>query len=105
MDMTANAYPYRQFPTIAVTGHDGDADRGFGAIRDRIAGLCRGRDKTVLVVECYPGVDQRELLEGLAPLGLAAAVHSDDLALSPGQIDDAIDRELTDDPVFGIMTT
>ena len=105
MDMTANAYPYRQFPTIAVTGHDGDADRGFGAIRHRIAGLCRGRDKTVLVVECYPGVDQRELLEGLAPLGLAAAVHSDDLALSPGQIDDAIDRELTDDPVFGIMTT
>ena len=39
------------------------------------------------------------------PLNISTFIHSDDLALPPVDIDAMIARELTDDPVFGIMTT
>lgn len=58
---------YRRFPKTVVKT-DGSAVRtGFDEIRARLAEACRGRAKTVLTVECYPGVDQRELLQGLQP--------------------------------------
>lgn len=99
------AYPYRCFPEIRITGHKGAAAQGFEVICGRIAGLAKGREKTVLVVECYPGLDQQELVEGLAELKPAMTLHSDGLALAPEEMDRLIQRELTDDPVFGIMTT
>ncbi|MDE7260666.1 MAG: class I mannose-6-phosphate isomerase, partial [Oscillospiraceae bacterium] len=102
--MTASC-PYRRFPAIPVSGRPDAASTGAQAVRSRLAALCHGRDKTVITAECYPGADQAELLALLAPLGLAEAVHSDSLALPPEEIDAAIARGLTEDPVFGILTT
>lgn len=103
--MEHSAYPYRQFPTIQIQGFPSAAGRGAQAVRERIKALCQGRERVVLTVECSPGADQAELLEVLSPLGLACVVHSDDLALAPEEIDAAIQRDLTGDPVFGIFTT
>lgn len=84
---------------------DGGAVRtGFDEICARLAEVCRGRAKTVLTVECYPGVDQRELLQGLQPLQPALVVHSDDLAFESEKIDALLAQDMTDDPVFGILT-
>ena len=103
--MQQTAYPYRQFPAIPITGYPGSAAAGAGSIRERVAALCRGREKTVITVECYPGVDPSEVLALFSPLGLAGTIHSDGLALPPEEIDEAIARDLTGDPVFGIFTT
>ncbi len=103
--MEEKKYPYRRFPQIPVSGLDEAAASGVETIRARIAEVCAGRGKVVLTAECYPGVDQAELLAILAPLGFAAVIHSDDYALPPEEIDRMVERELTDDPVFGIMTT
>ena len=97
--------PYRQFPVIEVKGFPDAARMGAQAIREQAAALCRRRDRTVITVECYPGVEQEELLAIMEPLGLAEVIHSDGLALPPEEIDAAIARDLTEDPVFGIMTT
>lgn len=113
-------YPYRQFPTIRVTGHDGAVSAGSDAIKISLSRLrgnygkngCGKIDprksdykKTIITVECYPGVDQEEVLSLFSPLDPVETVHSDDLALAPEDIDAQIRRDLTDDPVFAIMTT
>ncbi|MCI8542746.1 hypothetical protein [Acetatifactor aquisgranensis] len=47
----------------------------------------------------------QEELKGLFPLSeTATVIHSDDLALPPEEIDETIRRDLTENPVFGIMT-
>jgi len=98
-------YPFRRFPTIPVTGHDHAAATDCGSIREQLAHLRGGREKTVIVAECYPGVDQEELRALLSLPNLNILIHSDDLALPPEEIDAQIARDLTEDPVFGIMTT
>lgn len=100
-----STYPYRQFPTIRINGHDCSTASDPDSIRSQIFQSCRERRKTILVVECYPGINQEELLAMLTLLGLSQIIHSDDLAFSPEEIDAQIDRDLTNDPVFGIMTT
>lgn len=105
MDMINPASAYRRFPTIGVEGFDNAAARGFAAVRRSLSQALSGRRKAVVTVECYPGVDQEELLRELRPLGFEMVLHSDELALPAGEIDDAIRRELSDDPVFGMMTT
>lgn len=96
---------YRRFPSIKITGHDNAAAADSSAIQSRLLKLCKDRTKTVIVAECYPGVDQAELLQLFSPLKVNTAIHSDDLALPPAEIDAQIEREITKDPVFGIMTT
>ena len=78
--MQQTACPYRQFPTISITGYPDSAAAGAESIRERVAALCQGRKKTVVTVECYPGVDQSEVLALFSPLGLAGVIHSDSLA-------------------------
>ncbi len=95
---------FRRFPSIKITGHD-NAATDCGAICSRISSLCGERAKTVIVAECYPGVEQDELKALFDPLNVGTFIHSDDLAMPPADIDAMIARELTDDPVFGIMTT
>lgn len=64
--------------------------------------MCR-QQQTVVTVECYPGTDQAEILALFPHAELI--IHADDLAIQPAELDAKIEHELTDDPVFGIMTT
>lgn len=96
---------FRRFPSIKIAGHDNAVTTECDAIRSQISTFCQEHDKTVLVIECYPGVDQVELRTLFSLPQISAFIHSDDLALPPGEIDAQIKRELTNDPIFGIMTT
>ena len=99
-------YSFRPFPSVRIRGYENAAATDRGSIRQRLSRLCGERTKTVITAECYPGVDQEDLLKLLSPLGLAEIIPSDGLALPPEEIDALIERDLTDDdPVFGIMTT
>ena len=104
MDTTQLDYPYRQFPVISASAPDGAAASG----QDGICALLKSGikpGKTVLVAEAYPGVDQEALAALLSALHPVLTIHSDNLASSAEELDARIQRELTEDPVFGIMTT
>lgn len=102
MESTNN---FRRFPSIKITGHANAVATDYNAIRTRLSDCCQNRQKTVIVAECYPGADQEELKTLLTLPQTEMVIHSDDLALPPEEIDAQIQRDITDDPVFGIMTT
>ncbi len=100
-----SSYPYRQFPTIPITGHDDAVAAGSDAIKMRLSHLRNACRKTVIIAEAYPGVNQEELFHLFSQLEPTETIHVDDLALAPEAIDAQIQRDLTDDPVFAVMTT
>ena len=100
--MSKNLYPYRRFPTIQAEPTS-RAVRGTDAVKNKLHDLCLERDKSIITIECYPGVNDAEILS-LFPKA-ALIIHADELAIAPAELDAKIEHELTDDNVFGIMTT
>lgn len=99
----ANPGRYVIYPRIEVNCPDARVSQGFSAIAAALGQAMQG--KKVLCVECYPGVDQEELLAGLESLHPDLVIHSDDLAFEPEKLDAVLEADLLpDDPVFGIMT-
>lgn len=98
---------YDQFPLVEVPGGVGAVAVGWTAIAERLAEAVAARAavRTLLVVECYPGVDEAavraELTQRLRPVCALAAADS----LRPaGEIEGLVARFLGgDDPVFGRM--
>ena len=91
-------------PVMPVSPQAGGACRGTADCAAALADALAGRGQVTVVAECYPGVDQQEVLDLLRPLGFDTVVHADDCALDPAQLDAALARDLTGDRVFGIMT-
>ena len=95
---------YVLFPRVEVDCPDARVYAGFGAIAPALAAAA-GPGKAVVSVECYPGVDQQELADGLAALHPVLVIHSDELAWEPEKLDADLERDLLPgDPVFGILT-
>lgn len=91
------------FPQIDIDCPGAQVFEGFEAIAARLAQDVHA--KTVLTVECYPGIDQAELLQGLSALNPVLTLHSDDFAFEPEKMDALLEQDLLpNDPVFGIMT-
>ena len=95
---------YDKYPEKRVACSADEACQGYEdicrAIRSRVA----GREKVVVAVDCYPGVDMEELLEGLRGLRADALIRSDDCFISPAAFYARIRDNLTDDRVFGRMS-
>lgn len=72
---------YVLYPHVEVNCPEARLAEGFAQIMPMLRAAAEG--KRVLTVECYPGVDQQELLEGLAGLEPVLVIHSDDLAFEP----------------------
>ena len=96
------SFPYRLRPAVPVVSPPGAAVNAAG-ICAKVGGACAG-PRTVVIVECYPGVDPAAVLSLFSPLRPVLALLSDDLALPESVIDDLIRDDLTDDPVFGHIT-
>jgi mannose-6-phosphate isomerase class I len=93
---------------VAVPGGDGKAVAGWDAIAERLreAVAARGLAKTVLAVECYPGVDEQEVLRELSVrLTPAAAVPAHPALLAPKEVEALVAPFLGgNDPVFGFWS-
>ncbi|WP_270881074.1 class I mannose-6-phosphate isomerase [Paenibacillus aestuarii] len=79
---------------------------GYEAIGETItAAITEKRmKKAIVVVECYPGVRQDEILEGLAvSLSPAMVIRAEEAALEPAEVDAKVARYMTDDRVFGYL--
>jgi mannose-6-phosphate isomerase class I len=99
---------YDRFPSIPVPGGDGACVQGWEAIAERLrrAVAGRNRERVVLTVECYTGVDEAQVLGELkARLAPALAVQARDAMLLPEEIDALVSPFLGDgDPVFGFLS-
>jgi len=97
---------YDKYPYTPIPNMDNEAWAGYEAIGATIqaAAAATGKRSSVVVVECYPGVRQEEIVAGLIGLlSPALVIHSEDAALEPSEADRIVDRYMTDDRVFGYM--
>ncbi len=98
---------YDKLPSIAVPDAAGACVVGWDAIEGRLRQAIARRNarRSVVVVECYPGVDATEVLRQLeARLDPVLALGTEDLLRAPGWIDRLVEPFLGgDDPVFGFL--
>jgi hypothetical protein len=98
---------YDREPAIAVPGTEREAWEGWADIvselKGRVASL--GREKTILVVDCYPGVRDGEILpaleKGLEPSLVVMAAEAN---RSREAVFGMIAGNVTDDRVFGVLS-
>ena len=99
---------YDKFPCVPVPGGEQACVTGWDEIATRLnQAIAQGaRRKTVLVVECYPGVEEEEVLRELqARLKPTSTFRARAAMLSPEKIDALVAPFLGgDDPVFGFLS-
>lgn len=99
---------YDKFPKISVPNSGGKCVAGWQncAERLKVAISRRNTKRTVLVVECYPGVNETEVIEELnAHLKPALIVRSEEALLESASIDALVTPFLGgNDPVFGFLS-
>ena len=98
---------YDKTPVVAVDGAEGAWVQGWDAVAERLRRAIaeRNRKKIAVVVECYPGVEQSEVLGELkARLSPELALDAREAMLCPERIDALVEPFLGgDDPVFGFL--
>ncbi|KMY49971.1 class I mannose-6-phosphate isomerase [Peribacillus loiseleuriae] len=63
------------------------------------------KSRTILAIECYPGVRNEEFEKHLIPLlAPKKIIFADDIAMDGTEITEMVKRTLTDDRVFGVMS-
>lgn len=100
---------YEKHPVIGVPGGEGAAAAGWQAVAERVSARAReilnNTGRCVVVVDCYPATDLEEVRAGLAPLRADRVILSDDSAKSKEALQQMLADTLTEDRVFGVMTT
>ena len=99
MDRVARIPNYEKEPVV-VAGPSGGCVVGWDAIASRV-GATGAR---VIVVEAYPGVRREDLEEIAERLRPEKAVFAGEAFKSVREIDKMVAADLTDDPVFGMIT-
>lgn len=95
--MHMNYQNYDKFPFIKV---DGKACSGFPKIRNVLA----ESGERVTVLDCYPIIDVKSLVNGFGDL-FDRIFYSDTCAYSGDELTEKMQKNLTDDRIFGVMTT
>jgi mannose-6-phosphate isomerase class I len=99
---------YDKFPAVAVPNTAGACVVGWDVIAERLRRAIALRDsrRTVLVVDCYPGVDEKEVLDQLQRrLKPALSLRTAEALLPPDRIDALVAPFLGgEDPVFGFLS-
>jgi hypothetical protein len=94
---------YDKFPVVSVYPSGADCWENWPVILDRLR-TYTAQSKSVICIECYPGVLELELRktlgEGLKP---AAVIMTTDLLKCSPAIEQMVGDVLGDDPVFGRM--
>ena len=94
---------YDKFPTVAIKGYDDSAWQGWEAITRVLEAKTQQRSRTVLVMDCYPGVRMTELEENVLPrLRPTLAINAEQARRDEGAIHEMLARNLTD--VFGVLS-
>lgn len=90
---------YDKYPATVI---DGNILQGWGEIRDVLASKLS--EKTVLAVDCYTGVYEKELIDELSLLQPAEIILVNELYKDEKVIAEMTERFMTDDVLFGYVT-
>lgn len=103
MDYLSREANYDKEPEIAVSGYDGFAWEGYNDILREINSRIN-KDKFIITVDTYPGVKDAEVLDSMVD-GLKPdyVIKSEDVFYDGEKLTQLMQRNLTDDRVFGIM--
>lgn len=97
---------YDKAPYVNVQGYNDEAFRGYSAIATALQARLStiGGAVRVVTVECYPGINDHEVLTALTDcLRPALVVRADDASYDGDTITQMVARNLTDDRVFGVL--
>ena len=97
---------FEKFPEIKIEGHPCTA--GWGSINEKILAEINSRKngKSVIVIECYHGVFTDEIIKKVKTiLGVTRVIDSKSAFLSEEEINKMVYQFVTDDPVFGFITS
>lgn len=98
---------YNKFPEIRVKGPlINESWQGYESIqKELLHQLSNIENMKTVVIDCYPGVRYDEIKTKLIDgLDASLVIFSDDLAYSGEEITTLIERNLTDDRVFGVLS-
>ncbi len=91
---------YDKEPETVVTGYDNVAYQGY----DNIAKAILNKNKNIIVVDCYPGVNDDEILSNLKKyLDVDIVIESKDIFYDKDEINKRMQTFLTEDRVRGVM--
>ncbi len=96
---------YDQKPYKVIKTEEKCAWTGYENIIEELKSKIKEHKKTVFVIDCYPGVYQKEILENFKKLNPCLTINSDDCAVTPEELEKLIKEDMTQDRVFGKMTT
>lgn len=97
--------PYNKHPEVSVRGFDAHAWRGWKDIITALNTRVLTSRKTVLVIDCYPGVRLEELERNvLARFGNAVRINVETARRDEQTLSEMLARNLTDDRVFGVLS-
>ncbi|MEK3661893.1 class I mannose-6-phosphate isomerase [Paenibacillus sp. FSL F4-0236] len=95
---------FNMYPEILVSNSNDHAWQDYGNIKNELNGaiIRLGKQKTIVTVDCYPGVRMEELKANLVSvMEPAYTIFADDLYYSSDKVTDMIKFHLTTDRVFG----
>lgn len=96
---------YDKFPDVAVEGYDDDAWQGWETIIPVLNARVHQQKRTVLVIDCYPGVRLQELEQTLLPaLHPTLIINAEQARRDEQSLHDMLARNLTNDRVFGVLS-
>lgn len=94
---------YDKEPVVKVSGYDQQSFQGYKSIVKKLEE--EKKLNKIIIVDCYPGVRIEEIVTGFKlNMQIDKVIYSDDFAFSGEEITKQIQRNLTDDRVFGVMS-
>lgn len=93
---------YNQHPVIAMPGAAKQVFSGAEAIVRELSSRVNNED-FIMVFDCYPGVDDAEMLELISRLSPARLIHMDEIFKTTEELNAQLRYQLTNDRVFGRM--
>lgn len=95
---------YDKQPEVAVPGFDDHAWQGWREALAVLRARISPERKTVLVIDCYPGVRLAEIAQQVAHLNPALIINAETARRDEQALHALLARNLTDDRVFGVLS-
>lgn len=93
---------YDKFPTVSVPAAQDACAVGWESVTEALRRATAKNIRPCLIVECYPGVRDEEVLSALmAGLKPTRVVQTRELMKCPEEIERMVAPDVTDDAVFG----
>ena len=107
MNLPEQKRNYEKNPVIEMKGLEKEAFQSYENILEELKSKkdSLNKKKTVMVLDYYHGVDEKEVYENLiSKAGAVKLINIADYKLSEEYLSDELKREITEDRVFGVLS-